>query len=83
MGEQTTPVTPETTDQSDNAGAMVFLVGAAVLGGVLAYLVLRARGHRIDPMAEANRIIQRAHEKVCEIEQFVGDLRRAWEAVGH
>jgi len=72
---------PPTEDEDEGAWGILTVLGAVVLGGAIAYLLIRARNQRRDPIHEANRIVTRAHEKVSELERFIGDLRRAWETL--
>ena len=56
------------------------LGGAALVGGVI--LVLGAlRRRRLDPLAEAGRLISRCNEKISEIEESVAGLHSVIESV--
>ena len=74
-------LSPHTDDDEAGPWGLLMLLGAAVIGGAVAYLIVRARNERRDPQQEANRIVTRAQEKVSELERRVGDLRSAWEAL--
>lgn len=74
-------LSPHAEDDETGPWGLLVLLGAAALGGAVAYFIIRARHERRDPLHEANRIVTRAHEKVSELERRVSDLRGAWEGL--
>lgn len=56
------------------------ILGGLALAGALVVAIEVARRRKVDPLAQANKLIERCNRKVTEIEESVAGLQSAVQA---